>query len=129
LGRLSTSPPLKVRRPDGHQCTKPLDLPPDVAKAFAADMRAFLVEKSAMRRNELTAHSSACFGSTCTAGLARRTLKPCSTKQGQDLTDSLPCRNRQTAVALALRAVEDGFRDMAWSSVVLNSPVRRAAMG
>jgi hypothetical protein len=35
--------------------TRPLNLPPAVAKAFAADMRAFLVEKSAMRRNELAA--------------------------------------------------------------------------
>jgi hypothetical protein len=32
--------------------TKPLDLPPDVAEAFAADMREFLVEKSARRREE-----------------------------------------------------------------------------
>jgi hypothetical protein len=35
--------------------TVPLDLPPDVAEAFAADMRAFLVEKSARRRDELAA--------------------------------------------------------------------------
>jgi hypothetical protein len=35
--------------------TRPLDLPPDVAQAFAADMRAFLVEKSATRREELAA--------------------------------------------------------------------------
>jgi hypothetical protein len=35
--------------------TKPLDLPPDVAKAFADDMKAFLVEKSATRRDELAA--------------------------------------------------------------------------
>jgi hypothetical protein len=36
--------------------TKPLDLPPDVAKAFADDMEAFLVEKSALRRDEIAAH-------------------------------------------------------------------------
>jgi hypothetical protein len=35
--------------------TMPLDLPPDVAKAFADDMKAFLVEKSATRRDELAA--------------------------------------------------------------------------
>jgi hypothetical protein len=35
--------------------TMPLDLPPDVAKAFADDMKAFLVEKSAARRDELAA--------------------------------------------------------------------------
>jgi hypothetical protein len=35
--------------------TKPLNLPPDVAKAFADDMKAFLVEKSATRRDELAA--------------------------------------------------------------------------
>jgi hypothetical protein len=35
--------------------TMPLDLPPDVAKAFAEDMKAFLVERSAMRRDELAA--------------------------------------------------------------------------
>jgi hypothetical protein len=35
--------------------TMPLDLPPAVPKAFAADMRTFLVEKSATRRDELAA--------------------------------------------------------------------------
>ncbi len=35
--------------------TRPLNLPSAVAQAFAADMREFLVEKSAMRRNELAA--------------------------------------------------------------------------
>jgi hypothetical protein len=35
--------------------TKPLDLPPDVAEAFAADMREFLVEKSLRRRDEIAA--------------------------------------------------------------------------
>jgi hypothetical protein len=30
-------------------------LPPEIAKAFASDMRAFLVEKSGRRRNEIAA--------------------------------------------------------------------------
>jgi hypothetical protein len=33
-----------------------LELPPEIAKAFALDMRAFLVEKSALRRDEIAAH-------------------------------------------------------------------------
>jgi hypothetical protein len=35
--------------------TLPLDLPPAVAKAFASDMKAFLAEKSAFRRDEIAA--------------------------------------------------------------------------
>jgi hypothetical protein len=31
-------------------------LPSEIAKAFASDMRAFLVEKSALRRDEIAAH-------------------------------------------------------------------------
>jgi hypothetical protein len=31
-------------------------LPPEIAKAFASDMRAFLVEKSALRRDEIATH-------------------------------------------------------------------------
>jgi hypothetical protein len=31
-------------------------LPPEIARAFASDMRAFLVEKSALRRDEIATH-------------------------------------------------------------------------
>jgi hypothetical protein len=34
---------------------KPLDLPPDVARAFVPDMRAFFAEKNPIKRDEVAA--------------------------------------------------------------------------
>jgi hypothetical protein len=34
---------------------KPIDLPPRVARAFVKDMRAFLVEKNGIKRDEIAA--------------------------------------------------------------------------
>jgi hypothetical protein len=41
----------------GHQGTA-VKLPPEIAKALASDMRAFLVEKSALQRDEIAAHQA-----------------------------------------------------------------------
>lgn len=35
---------------------KPLELPPDVARAFVEDMRAFFAEPNAIKRDEIAAH-------------------------------------------------------------------------
>jgi hypothetical protein len=38
---------------------KPIELPPAVARAFVKDMRAFLVEKNAIKRDEIAGSSAA----------------------------------------------------------------------
>jgi hypothetical protein len=37
--------------------SKPIELPPAVARAFVKDMRAFFAEKSATKRDEIAARS------------------------------------------------------------------------
>jgi hypothetical protein len=39
---------------------KPIELPPAVARAFVKDMRAFLVEKNAIKRDKIAARAALC---------------------------------------------------------------------